>query len=301
MQYFPEGALSLSKLRFAAICFVALMIAACSAPSDSSNTSGTPVTSNNDPANQGLVARVNAVEITQAAFDTAYARRTINSNAASDAALAQQVLNELIEQELINQNAGSVGITITDADIEAEITAQQEIAGSEAAWIDSLAANNYTREDWFNAQRDVLITLGVRNTLLEPYLGAIEQVNARHILVRTEQEANEVLDRLEAGEGFATLAAEYSLDVTTADVGGNLGWFARNELYYPSLENRAFDLEIGSISYVSTALGYHVIQTMAREVREIEFERLPILSENIFNSWLDTQYRNASIEIYIQW
>ena len=145
----------------------------------------------------------------------------------------------------------------------------------------------------------MLVTLGIRNVLIEPYLGEIEQVNARHILVRNEDLANEVLDRLETGEGFATLAAEYSLDVTTAEVGGNLGWVARNELYYSSLETRIFDLEIGSISYVSTALGYHVVQTMAREVREVELERLPVLSENVFNNWLDTQYRNASIERYI--
>lgn len=289
--------------RYITTIFLAIIITACSAPSNPTNDviSASPQSINSDPSNAGFVARVNGVGITQAQYDTAFARRSIDSNAASESALAQQVLNELIEQELINQGAPSLGITITDADIEAEIATQREIAGSEDAWLASLEQNNYSVEEWFTAQGDVLVTLGVRNILIEPYLGNIEQVNARHILVRTEDRANEVLDRLEAGEGFATLASEFSLDVTTAEVGGNLGWFARNELYYPSLETRAFDLEIGSISYVSTALGYHVIQVMAREVREVELTRLPILSENVFNTWLDTQYRNASIERYIQW
>ena len=283
--------------------FLIFIVSACSSPNTTNNDviSATPLSANNDPSNAGFVARVNGVGITQQVYDSAFARRSIDSNAASDTARAQQVLNELIEQELINQGEPSLGITVTDADVEAEIATQREIAGSEDAWLASLQQNNYSVDEWFDAQRDVLVTLGVRNTLIEPYLGDIEQVNARHILVRTEDQANEVLDRLEAGEGFATLASEYSLDVTTAEVGGNLGWFARNELYYPSLENRAFDLDIGSISYVSTPLGYHVIQTMAREVRAVEMSRLPVLSENIFNTWLDTQYRNASIERYIQW
>lgn len=291
-------------LRFIVIVFLVSLMTACSSTPESITAeplSATPIVANNDPSNVGLVARVNGVGISQAQYDTAFARRSIDSNAASESALAQQVLNELIEQELINQGAPSLGISITDADIEAEIATQREIAGSEDAWLASLEQNNYSVDDWFAAQGDVLVTLGVRNILIEPYLGNIEQVNARHILVRSEDLANDVLDRLETGEGFATLSAEYSLDVTTADVGGNLGWVARNELYYPSLETRLFDLEIGSISYVSTALGYHVVQTMAREVREVELDRLPVLSENIFNTWLDTQYRNASIERYIQW
>lgn len=290
-------------LRFVAISCLAILLAACSSQSDTTNNniSGTPQVINSDPDNAGLVARVNDVVITQETFDNMYARRSIGSNAATDAALAQQVLNELVEQELINQGAPAVGVTITDADIDAEIQIQRDIAGSEEAWLASLEQNSYTQEAWLAAQWDALVTLGIRNVLIEPYLGSIEQVNARHILVRTEDTANEVLDRLEAGESFDALAAEYSLDVTTSNAGGNLGWFARNELYQPALENRAFDLEPGTTSYVSTALGYHIIETLGREVREVEFGRLAVLSENVFSKWLDSQYRNASIEIYIQW
>ena len=288
-------------LRFIAIACLALVLVACSTQSTTDNTSATPDVVNNDPANAGLVARVNDVPISQETFDSVYVRRSIDSNAATDAALAQQVLNELVEQELINQGAPSLGVNITDADVDAEIQIQREIAGDEETWLNSLEQNNYTQDAWFAAQRDALTTLGVRNVLIEPYLGEIEQVNARHILVRTEDTANEVLDRLEAGESFESLSAEYSLDITTASAGGNLGWFARNELYQQALENRAFELAPNTISYVATALGYHVVETMAREVRNVEFERLPVLSENIFNNWLDLQYRNASIEIYIQW
>lgn len=293
-------------LRFVAISCLAILLAACSSQTSTTTTttdniSGTPQVINTDPDNAGFVARVNDVAISQETFDSFYARRSVGSNAATNTALAQQVLNELVEQELINQGAPTLGVTITDVDVAAEIAIQREIAGSEDAWLASLAQNNYTQEEWLAAQQNVLVTLGVRNVLIEPYLGEIEQVNARHILVRTEASANEVLDRLEAGEIFEALAAEYSLDNTTTNSGGNLGWFARNELYQPALENRAFELEAGTISYVSTALGYHIVETLGHEVRTVEFERLAVLSENVFSKWLDSQYRNASIDIYIQW
>src|SRR5690606_38714984 len=113
-----------------------------------------PIVANSDPNNVGLVARVNGVGITQEEYDRAYARRSVNSNAASDAALAQQVLNELIEQELINQGAPGLGVNITEADVDAEIAAQREIAGSEEAWLASLAQNDYIQEEWLAAQRD---------------------------------------------------------------------------------------------------------------------------------------------------
>lgn len=295
-------------LRFTVLVMLMSVLVACSsqdAPADNGasgdNTSETVTTNNTNPENAGLVARVNGTGITLETYNDAFERRSVYANAASESALRQQVLDELVEQELIRQGAPGLGISVTDEDIEAEIAAQREIAGSEDAWLASLEQNDYTQEEWFEAQRDVLITQGVSNILIEPYLGEIEQVNARHILVRTEATANEVMDRLEAGEGFATLAAEYSLDTTTANNGGNLGWFARNELYQQALEDRAFELEIGAISYVTTSLGYHVVQTMAREVREVEFERLAVLSENVFNNWLNTQYRNATIEVYVQW
>lgn len=284
--------------RIAIIISLALIVVACSSQEGTSgeNAAATPI----DPANAGLVARVNGVGISLTDYNRALERRS-SANVADPNALKRQILDELIEQELINQNAPNLGINITNVDIQAEIDAQREIAGSDTAWQNSLAQNNYTEEDWTAAQYDVLVTLGVRNYLLSPYFGEIEQVNARHIVVRQREEAELVLSRLNNGEGFATLAAEFSIDVTTRETGGNLGWFARNELFYSNLEDIAFSLELGQIAGpITTSLGYHIIQTMDKAIRPVEVERLPTLSESIFNTWLDEQYRNANIEIFIQ-
>jgi foldase protein PrsA len=294
MEYF------LNWKRIVIIISLALIIVACSSQDDTSGQNA-EIVPTSDLANAGLVARVNGVGIAQADYNRALERRS-SANVADLNALARQVLNELIEQELINQNASTLNINITDADVQAEINAQRDIAGSDTAWQASLARNDYTEDEWIAAQFDVLVTLGVRNQLLNPYFGDIEQINARHIVVRQREEAELVLNRLNNGEGFASLAAEFSIDVTTRETGGNLGWFARNELFYANLEEIAFSLELGQIAGpIATSLGYHIIQTMDKAIRPVEAERLPTLSENIFNTWLDEQYQNANIEIYVQW
>lgn len=293
-------------LQAAAFMLIMIFAVSCTPAAEPANTAqneqNVTATQPSDPANQGLVARVNGVGIAQAAYDRALARLLTNSNAADRSALERQVLDTLIEQELINQAAPTLGVVITDENVQAELANLQSIAGNAEQWQQYLTLNGYTEQEMAAAQRDLLVTQGVRDALMSGYSGAVEQVNARHIVVRTQEEAETVMNRLEAGEGFATLAAEYSIDSTTRETGGNLDWFARSELFYANLEEIAFTLEIGQIAGpIATGLGYHVIQTLDKQQRPIEPERIPMLSENIFNNWLDSLYRSATIERYLQW
>jgi peptidyl-prolyl cis-trans isomerase C len=84
------------------------------------------------------------------------------------------------------------------------------------------------------------------------------EVHARHILVDTKAEAEEIIKRLKNGEDFATLANEKSKD-TNAE-GGDLGFFTRGQMLKP-FEDAAFALEPGQISEpVKTQFGWHVIK-----------------------------------------
>ena len=86
-----------------------------------------------------------------------------------------------------------------------------------------------------------------------------DMVKIRHILVRTEDEAREVLKELKEGEDFDELARERSIDVTAAK-GGDLGYVARGTTV-PPFEETAFSLKTGETSgIVSTRFGYHVIK-----------------------------------------
>jgi peptidyl-prolyl cis-trans isomerase C len=86
-----------------------------------------------------------------------------------------------------------------------------------------------------------------------------EEVHARHILVKTEDEAKDVIKQLDAGKDFAELAKEKSTDPNKDD-GGDLGYFSRGRMV-KEFEDAAFALEKGTYSKtpVKTDFGYHVI------------------------------------------
>jgi len=88
-----------------------------------------------------------------------------------------------------------------------------------------------------------------------------DEVWARHILVETEEEALEVLSKLDDGGDFHELAAEYSTDESNREEGGNLGWF----------------------------VGFHIIQVLGKresQIPEAEFEGDKL---DVFNTWLSMQ------------
>ncbi len=90
-----------------------------------------------------------------------------------------------------------------------------------------------------------------------------EQVKVRHIVVRTEKEAEEILERIKGGADFGKIAGERSID-GTAQGGGELGWFGRGRMD-PAFEEAAFALERGEVSgIVQTRFGYHIIQGEGR-------------------------------------
>ena len=87
------------------------------------------------------------------------------------------------------------------------------------------------------------------------------KVHCAHILVKTEKEANEVLERLKKGVKFANIAKEVSLCLS-GKRGGDLGTFDRGKMV-KEFENAAFALQKGRISpTVKTKFGCHVIKRL---------------------------------------
>ncbi|MEZ8067365.1 peptidylprolyl isomerase [Vibrio sp. FF145] len=90
-----------------------------------------------------------------------------------------------------------------------------------------------------------------------------EQRKVSHILVQGDDEAKaqSILDELNAGADFATLAEEKSDDFGSADVGGDLGWIER-DVMDPAFEDAAFALvNIGDTTgLVKSDFGYHIIK-----------------------------------------
>lgn len=87
-----------------------------------------------------------------------------------------------------------------------------------------------------------------------------ENVSARHILVKEEDEAKKLIEELQGGADFETLAKEHSTG-PSGPGGGDLGQFGRGQMV-PAFEAVAFSLEKDSISTepVRTQFGWHIIQ-----------------------------------------
>jgi peptidyl-prolyl cis-trans isomerase C len=92
-----------------------------------------------------------------------------------------------------------------------------------------------------------------------------DQVNAKHILVKTEDEAKAVIADLKGGGYFAAIAKEKSNDPGTKATGGDLGWFTKDEMV-PEFAEAAFKLQKGQYTEtpVKTQFGYHVIMLVDR-------------------------------------
>jgi parvulin-like peptidyl-prolyl isomerase len=87
------------------------------------------------------------------------------------------------------------------------------------------------------------------------------KVHCAHVLVKTEREANAILERLNKGEKFTNIAKEVSL-CPSGKRGGDLGSFSRGKMV-KEFENAAFALQKGQVSsIVKTKFGYHVIKRL---------------------------------------
>ena len=167
-------------------------------------------------------------------------------------------------------------------------------------------------------RRNLLATAAVRNFLDEhaPSEEAIQEeyeavtetmkgkeYKARHILVETEDEAKDIIVKLDEGGDFSDLAKEYSQDTSGAE-GGDLGWFTKDLMVKPFGDAVAIQ-EIGKYSAepVETQFGWHVI--LVDEMRDAQPPPLAqlkpqitqLLQSRMVNEYLQNLREKAQVEI----
>jgi hypothetical protein len=258
---------------------------------------------------QELVAVVDGEEISTATYEDELNRALYMvtssymvdwndpANQAFLPALQEQVLDQIIQRTLLQHVASDDGVTVDLEKVEAEIEAlrtEVEESGEFADWASFLAASGLTEESIRPLMSDSLLA----EALIERHGGpsTAEHVHASHILVETEEIGQEVLDRLDEGDDFAELAAEYSTDPGSKDQGGDLGWFPRG-MMVPEFEEAAFSLEAGEISdLVQTDFGYHIIQVHESEERELDPTVFAELQQQRFQTWFEDQQAGKDIE-----
>jgi len=167
--------------------------------------------------------------------------------------------------------------------------------------IDSLEPIGFTQKDMERLIESRLYYEKLRDAITADLKQEDEQVWARHILVADEATAQTVLDRLNNGENFATLAAELSTDTSNQDQGGDLGWFGRGQMV-AEFEDAAFALGVGEISQpVQTIHGFHIIQVLGHEVKPLTNSEFLQLKETKFSEWLDEMKAGDTIQRFDTW
>jgi parvulin-like peptidyl-prolyl isomerase len=300
----PEKHVSRMVLAFCLIA-VLLIAAACgdtttTPPSMPTSSTTVPTGPTVDPALP--VALVNGQPITMDAFQRELARYQAGNVAlglqvADENALKQQVLDKLIEDSLIRQKAAAEGITVTDAEVDQVINDMIAETGQEYfdGW---LITSSYSLPEFREEIRLQLTTNKLTETVVASVPTTTEQVHARHILVNDQAQAQEVLDRLSGGEDFAALAAQYSVDRSTQNNGGDLGWFPRGGLLVPEIEEAAFSMQPNQISgIVQSAWGFAIVQTLEFDPgREIDPDTRQRLINQAIDTWRLALRDGATIE-----
>ena len=123
------------------------------------------------------------------------------------------------------------------------------------------------------------------------------EIKASHILVETEDEAKDILDKINNGEKFEELAKAHSKDSGSAVNGGDLGYFGRGKMV-PEFERAVMSLNTGEISSpVKTRFGFHVIKlTDIKEGEPANFEQ----SKGSIQKQLITTKRKQLFDSYIE-
>ncbi len=197
-----------------------------------------------------VLARVNGDTIERGALvDEALAQDLIPNAESLDlrADSIQALLNDMIDQKLLAGAARSQGL-------------DQSERGKRAI---ALAEDRALSEIFLRAAVDAEVTEESLRALYDEQIGSGEpgdEVRAKHILVATEEEAQDVYTQLQEGENFEELAKQVSQDPGSAAQGGALGYFTKERMV-PEFANVAFATKVGELSEpFQSQFGWHVLK-----------------------------------------
>jgi peptidyl-prolyl cis-trans isomerase SurA len=221
--------------------------------------------------------------------------------AARAATLRREILDRLVDERLIIQQATELKLTVSSEDIDRSIEQiKRENGGLTDAQLNAelvkagqtMASYRQEIKKQIMRYRVLNIAVGSKVTVSDAdvqsyYDGHMKsgdhvQVRASHIFVAIpdnadgvtlkakEKFAHDLLERAKNGEDFAKLAKEFSQDPATRDEGGDLGYFGRDMLPKP-IEEMVFNMKIGEVrGPVRADRGFHVIKLVDRRTKEVK-------------------------------
>ncbi|MBU1356630.1 MAG: peptidyl-prolyl cis-trans isomerase [Candidatus Edwardsbacteria bacterium] len=189
------------------------------------------------------IANVGNSKVTLGDFQDAYKPPMIPGDSAAVLAGKQELLNRMVEQKLLVNEAVSRGM---DKDPKL------------AQDLEELKKNILLQELY---KDEILKHAQPSDSDVKKFYARLgKEAKARHILVKTEEEAKEIAKALKGGGDFAQLAGSKSVDRGSAERGGDLGWFGWGKMV-DEFQSAIFSMKPGQTSKpIKTAFGFHIIR-----------------------------------------
>ncbi|WP_027364280.1 peptidylprolyl isomerase [Desulfotruncus alcoholivorax] len=229
--------------------------------------------------------------------------------------LRKNLVDQMIDQKLLLQDAKKRGMMPSDKEVQAEIDKLKKQLGTEADFKKFLAANGVNEPKLNDLVREQLAMKNLQEKIaaevpqptgeqIKAYyeqnktqFSQPEQRQVSHILIgvgdysngkkRSEVDAKvlalQVIQKIKAGEDFAKLAKEYSDDQGSKDNGGQYPPFSKGSGFVKEFEDAAFNLKQGEYTTepVKTTFGYHIIRLdkiIPAQTKTLEESRAGIIS-----------------------
>jgi len=195
-----------------------------------------------------VVAIVNGVALTRPEFDIYEKNLLRNAKVQSLTADQQsQVLDDLITMQLMAAQGEKDGLE-NDPDTKAQLALLHMRVLADADSQKFVKSQTPSDAD-LHAEYETAISQMDKN-----------EYHARHILVASKEQAEQIIKKLKSGAKFEDLAKSQSTDTGSKNNGGDLGWFTTSRMVKP-FSDAVKNLKKGEISPpVQTQYGWHVIQ-----------------------------------------
>lgn len=208
------------------------------------------------------VATVNGKPIKQSVYDYIAKDATARGQKV-DAPVKEAIINKLVDSEIVYQEAQKLGL-----DKQPDYVAREELARREL--LTSAFLQDYVKKN--------PISDADTKAAYEQYKKAYgeKEFSARHILVKTEAEAKDIIAQLGKGGDFSKIAKDKSLDPGSKDKGGDLGWFSPATMVKP-FSDAVAGLQKGAVTPtpVQTQFGWHVIKLVdTRAAQPLSYDKV---------------------------
>jgi peptidyl-prolyl cis-trans isomerase C/foldase protein PrsA len=280
--------------------------------------------------NNGAVATVNGKEITKKEYDQRYnivkasyeSEQGTTIDEKKDAELVTKLQNlaydDLVVQKLLDEQANKQGVKITDKEIDENVDYiknnknQTDKQGFEK-FLKQMGVNEkelrqIIKEELIYRKMGEKVSTGVTVTEKEARdyydknKSSFEQqagIQMYHILTADEKTAQEVMQKLKAGEDWNKLANEYSIDTSNKAQGGDLGVVNESTNFVEEFKSAALKLQPGEITQtpVKTQFGYHIIKAGEKKPASITpFEDM----KNLIQAQLEQDKKSQNFNKYIE-